>query len=192
MSRPLVMSFRPDAVQLCLSGVKRRTRRLYLPGSMTYKEDAQVVFGEMHNEFMARESKLIAAEVDRDIVGCGHPGCRTMTHQVNDDFCPDCRAEMARRERKGEASGRAGQGREEAAMIMSQGEKMVWAAAFVDELKTSSAASEGDKSLRRLLAVTRGRMAVDQARIALRELEKATKDDHETIQMRRAMLGDEG
>lgn len=59
-----------------------------------------MVLGEMRNRVMDRESRRVAAEVDRDIVGCGHPGCRTMTHQVNDDFCPDCRAEMARREQQ--------------------------------------------------------------------------------------------
>ncbi len=29
MSRPLIMSFRPDAAQMCLDGRKRRTRRIF-------------------------------------------------------------------------------------------------------------------------------------------------------------------
>ena len=31
MSRPLIMSFRPDACEMCLDGRKRRTRRIWKP-----------------------------------------------------------------------------------------------------------------------------------------------------------------
>lgn len=79
-------------------------------------------------------------------------------------------------------------------MILTQGEKMVWAAAFVAELSATCASLEGDRKLRRTTAVMRGMQAVDQARIALREMDSEGYEEirHDAVQMLRAMLGDEG
>lgn len=35
----------------------------------------------------------------QSVGGCGTPGCRTMTHRVNDDLCPECRKTQWGRDR---------------------------------------------------------------------------------------------
>jgi len=62
-------------------------------------------------------------------------------------------------------------------MILTQGEKMVWAAAFV-KTKSLKSARDAVWSLRELESIATNGLQVD--------------DDDENLQMLRAMLGDEG
>jgi hypothetical protein len=84
-------------------------------------------------------------------------------------------------------------------MILTQGEKMVWAAAFASAMKANSACylNGPDGKRARLIAIDGGGATVRMLRRALKEAEDAFDHDQNLIteddlQMLRAMLGDEG
>ena len=84
-------------------------------------------------------------------------------------------------------------------MILTQGEKMVWAAAFASALKANSDCylNGPDGRRARLIATDRGGAAVRTMRRSLKDAEDAFDHDRNSINeddllMLRAMLGDEG
>ena len=80
MSQPLIMSFRPDAAQMCIDGRKRQTRRIYRPewyitGSDPVEVFTQTAWGAKRSRLTWRVGETIAIKPSRTAKALGRVMC---------------------------------------------------------------------------------------------------------------------